>query len=71
MTENNPAGLRIAPKNYRTADILLAIVFLLAAIISLYFAVVDDVRDFWALVLVGFVGAVLMARRAMVTKPGE
>jgi len=64
MTEKNPAGLRIAPENYRTADIILAVVFLLSAIIALYFAIADGVRDFWLLVLVGIVGAVLMARRA-------
>jgi uncharacterized membrane protein len=70
MTEKNPAGLRIAPKNYRTADIILAIVFLLSAIIGLYFAVADGVRDFWLLVLVGIVGAVLMARRATAAGTG-
>lgn len=68
MTRENPAGLRIAPENYRTADIVLAIVFLLAAAISLYFAIVDGERDFWALVLVGIVGAILMARRARAEK---
>ena len=71
MTEKNPAGLRIAPKNYRIADIILAIVFLLSAIIALYFAVADGVRDFWLLVLVGIVGAVLMARRAIAARTGS
>lgn len=70
MTEKNPAGLRIAPKNYRTADIILAITFLLSAVIGLYYAVADGVRDFWLLVLVGIVGAVLMFRRASAAEPG-
>jgi len=71
MTVKNPAGLRIAPKNYRTADIILAIVFLLSAIIALYFAIADGVRDFWLLVLVGIVGSVLMARRATTAQTGS
>ncbi len=64
MTKENPAGLRIAPDKYRMADIVLAIAFLIAGAVGLYFAVADGVRDFWLLVLVGLVGAVLMARRA-------
>ncbi len=71
MTEKNPAGLRIAPENYRTADIILAVVFLLTAIISLYFAIADGVRDFWLLVIVGMVGTVLMARRVASPRSGQ
>lgn len=70
MTERNPAGLRVSPKNYRTADIVLAIAFVITALISLYFAIADGVRDFWALVIVGVIGAVLMARRAHGDTPG-
>ena len=65
MTKENPAGLRIAPEKYRLADIVLAIAFLVSGAIGLYYALAEGVRDFWLLVLVGIVGAVLMARRAM------
>lgn len=65
MTKDNPAGLRVAPEKYRVADIVLAVAFLISGAVGLYFALVDGVRDYWLLVLVGIVGAVLMARRAM------
>lgn len=64
MTKENPAGLRVAPEKYRVADIVLAIAFLLSASVGLYFALADGVRDYWLLVVVGIVGAVLMLRRA-------
>lgn len=64
MTKENPAGLRVAPEKYRVADIVLAIAFLISGAVGLYFALVDDVRDYWLLVLVGIVGAILMGRRA-------
>ena len=71
MTKENPAGLRIDPANFRTADIVMAVVFVLVTFLSLYFAIIDGVRDFWLLVVVGIVGAVLMARRVLAKPPGQ
>ena len=64
MSEKNHSSLRIPSGHYRTADLVIAIAFLLAAIVSGYYAVAHQVRDYWALLLVGIVGAVLMFRRA-------
>ena len=71
MTKENPAGLRVAPEKYRVADIVLAIAFLISGAVGLYFALEDDVRDYWLLVLVGIVGAILMARRAKGSPTGS
>lgn len=65
MTKDNPASLRIAPEKYHLADIIMAIVFVVITIIALYFAIADGVRDFWLLVVVGVIGAVLMGRRVL------
>lgn len=70
MTKNNPAGLRISPEKYHMADIIMAVVFVLITILALYYALVDGVRDFWLLVVVGIVGAILMVRRVL-PKPAE
>lgn len=64
MTKKNPASLRISSGHYRSADLVLAVVLLLAAILSAYFAIAQGVRDFWLLLVVGLVGSVLMFRRS-------
>lgn len=64
MTTKNPASLKISSGHYRTADLVIAIAFVVTAVVSGYFAVADGLREYWALLLVGIVGAVLMLRRA-------
>lgn len=60
---NRPADKR--PGHYRTADLALAVVFLLAGIFGGYMAMAEGVRDYWLLLIVGVVGTVLLWRRAM------
>lgn len=64
MTKKNPASLRISSGYYRTADLVIAIAFLFSGIVGGYFAVAQGVRDYWLLLIVGVVGAVLMFRRS-------
>lgn len=64
MTKKNPASLRISSVHYRVADLVIAIAFIVAAIVGGYFAVVREVRDYWLLLIVGIIGAVLMLRRS-------
>lgn len=64
MTEKNHASLRISSGHYRIADLVIAVAFIIAAIVGGYYAVVHEVRDYWLLLVVGIIGAVLMLRRA-------
>ena len=64
MTKKNHASLRISAGHYRTADLVIAIAFLFSGIVGGYFAVAQGVRDYWLLLLVGIVGAILMFRRS-------
>lgn len=64
MTKKNESSLKISSGHYRTADLIIALALLLAAVVGGYFAIVDGVRDYWLLLVVGIVGAVLMFRRA-------
>jgi len=64
MTKKNPAALKISSGHFRTADLVIACAFLITAIVSGYLAIAHQVRDYWALLLVGIVGAVLMFRRS-------
>lgn len=64
MTKKNHASLRISSGHYRTADLVIAVAFLLSGIVGGYFAVAQGVRDYWLLLIVGIVGAVLMFRRS-------
>ena len=63
MTKDNPAGLRISPEKYHFADVVMLVLSILITIIALYFAIADGVRDFWLLVVVGIVAAILLAKR--------
>ncbi|MCA9834921.1 MAG: hypothetical protein KC435_13295 [Thermomicrobiales bacterium] len=62
--ETNHASLRIGSQHYRTADLIIAAACVIAAIISAYLAIAHEVRDYWALLLVGVIGAILMFRRS-------
>lgn len=64
MTKKNHASLRISSGHYRTADLAIGVVLLLAAALGGYFAIAQGVRDYWLLLVVGIVGGVLMLRRA-------
>lgn len=64
MTKKNHASLRISSGHYRTADLVIGVAFAISGIIGGYFAVVHEVRDYWLLLIVGIIGAVLMLRRA-------
>lgn len=64
MTKKNHASLRISSGHYRTADLVIAAAFLITAIVSGYLAVAHEVRDYWVLLIVGIIGAVLMLRRS-------
>lgn len=64
MTKKNHASLRISSGHYRIADLVIGVAFAISAIIGAYFAVAHEVRDYWLLVVVGIVGAVLMLRRS-------
>lgn len=64
MTKQNHASLRISSGHYRVADLVIAIAFIITAIVSGYFAVAHEVRDYWVLLIVGIIGAVLMLRRS-------
>lgn len=64
MTKKNHASLRISSGHYRTADLVIAVAFILAAIVGGYFAIAHEVRDYWLLLIVGIIGAVLMLRRS-------
>lgn len=63
MTKDNPAGLRISPEKYHLADVVMLVLSILITIIALYFAIADGVRDFWLLVVVGIVAAILLGKR--------
>lgn len=64
MKEKEPGALHVKPRHYRTADLVIAVAFLLAGILGGYFAIVQNVRDYWLLLVVGIIGALLMFRRA-------
>lgn len=64
MSNKNPASLRISSGHYRTADLVIAVAFFITAIVSGYLAIAHEVRDYWALFIVGVIGAVLMFRRS-------
>lgn len=64
MTKKNPASLKISSGHYRRADLIIAIAFLFSGVVAGYFAIAQGVRDYWLLLLVGVVGAVLMFRRS-------
>lgn len=64
MTKENPASLRISSGHYRTADLVIAVIFILAGILGGYFAIAEGVRDFWLLLIVGIVGGILLLRKA-------
>lgn len=65
MTKENHASLRVDARHYRTADLVIGIAFVVTTFISLYLAIAHETRDYWLLVLVGIVGAVLMFRRVL------
>lgn len=64
MTKENHSSLRISSGHYRTADLVIAIAFIITAIVSGYLAVAHEVRDYWVLLVVGIIGAVIMLRRS-------
>lgn len=64
MTKDNHASLKISSGHYRRADLIIAIAFLISGIVGGYFAIAQGVRDYWLLLLVGIVGAILMFRRS-------
>lgn len=64
MTKKNHASLKVSSGHYRTADLVIAIAFIFTAIVSGYLAVAHEVRDYWVLLVVGIIGAVLMLRRS-------
>lgn len=64
MTKKNPASLKVSSEKFRMADLVIAVAFLLAGIIGGYFAIAEGVRDYWLLLVVGIIGAILMFRRA-------
>lgn len=64
MTDDGKSALHMKPQHFRTADMVIGVAFLLAGTLGGYFAIADGVRDFWLLLVVGVVGAVLMFRRA-------
>lgn len=70
MTKDNPAGLRISPEKYHLADIVMMALSILITLIALYFAIVDGVRDFWLLVVVGIVAAILLGKRVRQNSAG-
>lgn len=63
MTKENSSSLRISSQHFRRADLVLAIVFTLTALVSVYYAVTENSREFWALLLVGVFGAYLSLKR--------
>lgn len=65
MTEQNHASLRVGARHYRIADMLIGVALCGAAVISAYLAIAQNVRDYWLLLVVGIIGAVLMFRRAI------
>lgn len=71
MTKNNPAGLRIAPEKFHLADIVMLVLSVAITFLGLYFAIVDGVRDFWLLVLVGIVAAILLGKRVLRNQAGK
>lgn len=64
MSDHQKSSLHMKPQHFRTADLVIGVAFLLAGIIGGYFAIADGVRDYWLLLVVGILGAVLMFRRA-------
>lgn len=64
MDKKNPASLKVSSGHYRMADLVIAIAFLLSGIVGGYYAIAHGVRDYWLLLVVGIIGAVLMFRRA-------
>lgn len=64
MTKQNPSSLRISSGHYRTADLVIAVAFILAGILGGYFAIAHEVRDFWLLLVVGIVGGILLLKKA-------
>lgn len=69
MTDQQHSALHMKTRHFRTADIVIGIAFLLAGIAGGYFAIVEGVRDFWLLLVVGVIGAALLFRRALGSKP--
>lgn len=69
MTNENHASLRVDSRHYRIADIVIGIAFVIAAIVSAYLAIAHETRDYWALLVVGIIGAILMFRRAFAGAP--
>lgn len=67
MTKQNPSSLKVSAEKYRMADLVIAAAFLLAGIIGGYYAISEGVRDYWLLLVVGIVGAILMFRRSRST----
>lgn len=64
MTNENHASLRVDSRHYRIADVIIGIAFVVTAIVSAYLAIAHETRDYWALLVVGVIGALLMFRRA-------
>lgn len=64
MTKKNHASLRISSGHYRMADLVIAAAFILAAIVGGYFAITEDSREYWLLLIVGIIGSVLLLRRS-------
>lgn len=48
---------------YRIADIVLVVVLMVGAVVSLYFAAGEGVRDYWLLVVVCLVFGLLLIKR--------
>lgn len=71
MTKKNHASLKISSGHYRTADLLIGVAFLLASIVGGYYAISQQLREYWLLLIVGIVGAILMLRRARTNETGE
>ncbi|MCO5217045.1 MAG: hypothetical protein M9953_02385 [Thermomicrobiales bacterium] len=65
MTNENHASLRVDSRHYRIADIVIGVAFVITAVVSAYLAIAHETRDYWALLVVGVVGAILMFRRSL------
>lgn len=70
MTKKDQSSLRISSSHYRTADLIIAIAFIITAIVSGYLAIAHQVRDYWVLLIAGIIGAVLMLKRSRTPNQG-
>ncbi len=63
MTKENSSSLKISSQHFRKADLVLAVVFAFTSVVSLYYAITENSREFWALLLVGVFGVYLSLKR--------